>query len=160
MGNTTAAFLYENISRSLLLQGKGRAPLAVQINCWEDLLQLHPHTRCSSNDRHNLHPYATNYTLLTYLCQDSMRLRVTLAPTTQWKHQTNTLADLGVDCNDPRTLPRLRLPVADEGNHFCHFTHVLWFPNRKQKHTHTTSWLWVKNRVTPNWLALVNGNMD
>ena len=21
-------------------------------------------------------------------------------------------------------------------------------------------WLWVKNRVTPKWLALVNGNLD
>ena len=35
-------------------------------------------------------------------------------------------------------------------------------PNRqigiRQSHIH--KWLWVKNRVTPKWLALVNGNMD
>ena len=23
-----------------------------------------------------------------------------------------------------------------------------------------TTWLWVKNRVTPKWVALLNGNMD
>ena len=57
--------------------------------------------------------------------------------------------------NHQATLPALRFEHLPAAWLRWHWAGQLPLPG-----VHAMIWLWVKNRVTPKWVALVNGNMD